>query len=149
MDIKQIPATKIIYMRRVGAYGIENQNLMENFKKWLKDNHLFNSDSVILAIPRDNPQTTLAQNCRYDVALLVNSFDDMEQLDINKDVLEGGKYAVFTVEHTEEAIIKTMQTMFSEINAKGYSFNTQKSIIERYAVKMIENNKCEICVPVL
>ncbi|MGX7148426.1 AraC family transcriptional regulator [Enterococcus ureasiticus] len=147
MNIKQIPETKIIYMRRTGVYGIENKNLMENFKKWLKDNNLFNSDSVILAIPRDNPQTTDPKNCRYDVALVVNSFNDIEQLDINNDVLESGKYAIFTVEHTEEAIIKAMGNMFSEIDSEGHSLNARQPIIERYAVKMVENNKCEICVP--
>lgn len=149
MNIKQIPKKKIIYMRRTGAYGSENKSLMEHFKKWLKDNNLLNSESVILAIPRDNPQTTNPKNCRYDVALVVNSFDDIEQLDINKDVLRAGKYAIFTTEHTEEAITKAMKNMFSEMNDKGCSFNAQQPIIERYAVKMVENNKCEICVPIL
>lgn len=149
MKITQIPKTKIIYRSRIGAYGIENKKFMENFKQWLKDNNLFTNDSVVLAIPRDNPQTTDQQKCRYDVALVVESFEEVGQLSINIGILESGKYAVFTVEHTEKAIAKAMQHLLTEIASKGYSFNTQLPIIERYAVKRIENNKCELCIPIL
>ena len=149
MNIKIIPETKIIYRRRIGAYGMENKNLMEDFKRWLKNNELLNNESIILAIPRDNPQTTNPENCRYDVALIVDSFDNIEQLDIKKSILESSKYAIFSVEHTEQGVTHAMQTMFSEIASKGYNIDTQHPMIERYALKMVENNRCEICVPIL
>ncbi|MBP2097886.1 AraC family transcriptional regulator [Enterococcus rivorum] len=149
MNIKIIPETKIIYRRRIGAYGMENKNLMEDFKRWLKNNELLNNESIILAIPRDNPQTTNPENCRYDVALIVDSLDTIQQLDIKKGVLKSSKYAIFSVIHTEQAIIQAMQNMLPEIESKGYSFDTQHPMIERYAVKMVENNLCEICIPIL
>ncbi|MGO2939028.1 MAG: hypothetical protein ACTIDA_00460 [Pseudolactococcus laudensis] len=40
MKIEQISETKIIYQRRIGAYGIENKNLMTHFKAWLKMHQL-------------------------------------------------------------------------------------------------------------
>ena len=36
-----IPRLKVIYMRRVGEYGVENYKLMEKFKLWLSQNDLF------------------------------------------------------------------------------------------------------------
>lgn len=39
--------------------------------------------------------------------------------------------------------------MFPKINRRGYSFNMQLPVIERYAVQMVEINKCEIYIPIL
>ncbi|MGM0123734.1 hypothetical protein IGI37_001108 [Enterococcus sp. AZ194] len=149
MNIKQISETNLIYKRRTGAYGVENKNLMEDFKKWLANKELLNDQSVILAITWDNPQTTKPEDCRYDVALVVEAFEETQQLMMNKAVLPSGKYAIFTIDHTENAIRETMQTMFSELASQGQSFDVQRPIIERYAVERIKVDQCEICVPLL
>ena len=43
---ESMPSHKIVYMRRVGQYGIENQQLMERFKTWVKEKHLFDDNAV-------------------------------------------------------------------------------------------------------
>ena len=152
MKIEQISETKIIYQRRIGAYGIENKNLMTHFKAWLKTHQLLKDDAVVLALAWDNPVTTTPQNCRYDVALTVDNFDTFEQLDassIKAGHLKASRYAIFTIAHTVEAIQQTMQNMFADLAQAGYTFNPQQPIIERYAMKMLKNDLCEICVPIL
>ena len=152
MKIEQISETKIIYQRRTGAYGLENKSLMTHFKAWLKTHHLLTGDALVLALAWDNPERTAPQNCRYDVALTVNNFDVFEQLDassIKAGHLKAGRYAIFTIAHTEAAIQQTMQNMFADLAQAGYTFNPQQPIIERYAMKLLENDLCEICVPIL
>ena len=52
---ERIPPSEIIYMRITGEYGSENYKLMDTFKKWLKENNLYDEDTAIYAIPMDNP----------------------------------------------------------------------------------------------
>ncbi|MGE5398446.1 MAG: GyrI-like domain-containing protein, partial [Chitinophagales bacterium] len=53
--IENMPSYRIAYIRKVGPYGINNVQTMEELKKWARINHLFNDESIILGIARDNP----------------------------------------------------------------------------------------------
>lgn len=64
-------------MRKIGAYGAENEKLMEYFKQWLTTHDLLNEDSVILGIAQDNPALIKLENCRYDVGLIVYTFKNL------------------------------------------------------------------------
>ena len=64
-----IPPSKVVYMRRTGKYGSENYKLMDTFKKWLKENSLYDEDTVIYAIPMDNPEIVKPCQCCYDVCI--------------------------------------------------------------------------------
>ena len=44
---------------------------------------------------------------------------------------------------------KAWSEIFREVSNKGYTIDFSRDIIERYAVKMIKNHKCEICVPII
>ncbi|EGO8469546.1 DNA gyrase inhibitor [Enterococcus faecalis] len=148
MKIEEFSQIKIIYMRRIGAYGTENVELMESFKNWLNVNNLFNKDSVILGIAQDNPALIDSENCRYDVGLIVPEFDTFAELDISLGNIEDGKYAIFTLEHTEEAINKAWQSIPINIPKIGCSIDGTRPILERYSVDMVDNHLCEICVPI-
>jgi DNA gyrase inhibitor GyrI len=148
MKIEQLPVTKIIYKRRTGAYGHENKGLMEHFKAWLKEQKLFNEAAIILAIPQDDPARCAPDACRYDVALVVDSFDKYENTDINKGTLAAGTYAVFTIDHTENAIAQAIQAIPQEISKYGYSFNLALPLIEYYQVGLVAQGKCKIYVPI-
>ena len=58
MIIEEFKNIEIAYMRRVGKYGSENKQLMENFKAYLKENNLLKNDSTILGIAMDDPIQT-------------------------------------------------------------------------------------------
>ena len=62
---ENLPSSKIIYMRRTGKYGPENYKLMDTFKKWIQENNLYNEDTVIYAIPMDNPEIPVPLRCLY------------------------------------------------------------------------------------
>ena len=111
-----------------------------------KDHQLLDESTVILGIARDNPATTLPQNCRYDVCIIIS---DDYQLDgsIHETKLMSGEYAVYKVKHTEEDIQKAWKYIFSDLRYLGYQLANQP-IIARYTQKMIINHCCEICVPI-
>jgi DNA gyrase inhibitor GyrI len=146
MIIEDIPQSKTAYFRNVGEYGEkQNKELMISFKNWAKAEGLFDN-SVILGIPQDNPETTLKEKCRYDVCLVVN-----KDFEVTKPALtgefSGGKYAVFLLDHTKEAISEFWKNIFSEIAQNKLTLRNQP-IVERYTSQMIENHLCEILVPI-
>ena len=149
MIIEQMPLINIAFKRNVGPYGKGNYTTMERIKEFAKDNNLFNEDTIILGISRDNPETIKPEKCRYDACVVVSENFKTEESDIQKGIIEGGKYAVFIIEHTAEAVKKAWNEIFDEVLRSGYKMDFSRDILERYAVKMIKNNKCEICVLII
>ncbi|MCM1566666.1 MAG: DNA gyrase inhibitor [Dehalobacter sp. 4CP] len=147
-QLQEMPANRIAYMRRVGPYGVQNYTLMEKFKVWVKANGLFTKSAIILGISRDNPETTPSESCRYDVCIVVADDYTITDAGVNEAKLPGGRYAVFTVAHTAEAVQEAWSEIFSELSAKGQQPDVSRPILERYIPAMIDNHLCEICVPI-
>lgn len=148
INIEVISPYKIAYIRRTGPYGPGNVQIMEQLKSWAREKNLINENSIILGIPQDNPQFTEPKACRYDTCLVVSNdylvIDDY----VREGHIVGGKYAVFKINHTAEAVQKAWIDVFPELLTQGYKFDETRPIIERYIVKMVNNHYCEICVPV-
>ncbi len=149
INIEMIPEYKIAYIRKVGPYGLENVQVMEQLKSWATENDLFNESSIILGITQDNPEITEPEDCRYDVCLVVSDEFDFESTNINVGKTMGGNYCVFKINHTVDAIQKAWIEIFSELSKRNYKIDDKRKIIERYTMQMISNNYCEICVPIL
>jgi DNA gyrase inhibitor GyrI len=147
-QIEEMPKSRIAYMRRVGPYGAGNYALMKKFKEWAKANGLFTKSAVILGISQDNPAVTPSENCRYDVCIVVPEYFTATDADVSIAELPGGKHAVFTLDHTAEAIQKAWGKIFSQLSAQGQQPDVSRPIIERYIPAMIAKHLCEICVPV-
>ena len=139
----------IAYMRRTGAYGIECKAVMEQLKSWAKQTNNLNDDSIILGIALDNPEVTAPESCRYDACLVVSNNFHTDDDNVHTRKLNGGKYCLFSVTHTTEAIQQAWSTMFTEISTLGYALDFSRPIIERYAMKMINKHLCELCVPIV
>ena len=146
MRLETFPPYHIAYMRRTGAYGDGNYQLMARLKDWARDNGLWNDTMTIFGIARDNPGVTAPEQCRYDVCLLVPA--GFEADGISKGVLDSGRYAVFTVDHTSEAVQRFYADFIAELAAAGLAFDASRPMIERYVNKLVESGFCEFCVPV-
>jgi DNA gyrase inhibitor GyrI len=133
---------RIAYMRGVGEYGSKNRALMETFKAFLSENGLFGENTVILGIALDNPAQIPAEECRYDVGIVLNG-KTIEGLEIRS--IDDGDYAVFEVEHTAEGV----QGFWNDLPGLTgkLAVDSDKPIIERYAVKKIKNHLCEFLLP--
>lgn len=147
MKIEVIPTCSIAFIRHRGAYGEGNVETMEQLKHWAKDKNLMNSKSVIFGIAHDDPQTTLPENCRYDACLLLADQRIPTNDTVQHGELFGGKYAVFTVEHTAEAVKQAWGEIFPVLS-DNYLPDTTRPILERYAAEQVAQHLCEICVPI-
>lgn len=146
--IEIMPEYNIVYIRRIGAYGQENIEVMERLKAFSKNKGLLNDESIILGIAQDNPELLQGDSCRYDACLVISNDININNEYVHSGKLSGGKYAIFTINHTEEDIKRAWNEMFSILASKGYSIDNSKTIIERYVGKIVKNHKCEICVPI-
>lgn len=121
---------------------------METLKKWAEEKNLLAESAIILGIPQDNPEMTLPENCRYDACIVISNDYQMDDSDsIRESDLSGGKYVIWKVEHTAEEIQKAWNEIFPTLESSGYQMDN-KPIFERYTGDMINNDYCEICVPV-
>lgn len=148
LRIENIPSEKIIFMRREGSYGAENIRLMEEFKNWVKAKNLWNENTVILGIAQDNPAHVHPEKCRYDVCLVSSQEEFLPEGKIHRGEMKAGKYAVFIIRHTQEAMQKAWKDIFQELLKCGYIADDSRPIVERYNNRLICQQQCEICVPI-
>ncbi|MFF5994758.1 GyrI-like domain-containing protein [Lysinibacillus sp. KU-BSD001] len=148
--IENIPSCTIAYMRQTGPYGTTNVNvqLMEKFKCWVKANHLFTDQSILLGIAQDNPAFVAPENCRYDACLVVPDDYRVNADGVKLGNIRGGRYAVFKVTHTVEAVQRAWGEVFLQLENEGFTLDETRPILERYTVELVNNHTCEICIPI-
>ena len=142
--IEQLPVQSTIYMRRTGAYGSENYKLMAALKEWANRKGLF-EDSIIYGIAHDN-ENTLPEKCRYDVCLVAAADCPVDD-SVQRGEIPSGKYAVFTILHTAEAVQEFWASIIQVLQNEGLQFDTTRPILERYKHGLVEDGKCEFCIP--
>ena len=149
MSEEFIEPVTVIYMRRTGAYGKENHVLMNNFKEWLKKQNLFDNNTAIFAIPLDDPATTEAHRCRYDVCTVYTGNENVFSDEVKARKVDGGAYATFLIKHTATDIQIAWVECFNELVRLGYTLDYDRPAMERYVKKLVDSHYCEICVPIL
>ncbi|MBU7592409.1 AraC family transcriptional regulator [Metabacillus halosaccharovorans] len=140
-----IPNYRVAYVRRVGPYGPENITVMEKLKRWAREKDLLKS-AILFGIPQDNPETTQPENCRFDACIVISENDEIDET-MSLNVISGGKYLVYEVNHTAVDIQKAYENIFSAIQNNEFEMDN-KPIMERYTGDIITNPNCDICVPV-
>lgn len=143
-----IPQYEIAYIRNTGPYGADNIQTMERLKTWAREKYLLNDDSIILGIAQDNPTVTKAEACRYDTCFVIAKEYKFDEEYVHRGKIMGGKYAIFEIKHTAEAIQKAWTEVFQKLNENGYCMDYSRPVLERYAARMVNNHKCEICIPI-
>lgn len=144
MVIEEFRNIRIAYMRRTGEYGIRNKELMETFKAYLIERNLLTADSIILGIAMDDPNSVDKSNLRYDVGLVRAGNED---IGLAVREIPDGKYAIFEISHTVEAVSEfwgNLPSLLGEL-----PIDRSKPIIERYAVEKVANHLCEFCIPLI
>jgi DNA gyrase inhibitor GyrI len=151
MDItlETIPSYTLAYIRRIGPYGVENKKIMEQLKDWARNRGLLNKDAIVFGIAQDSPLTTNPELCRYDTCLVVGKTFVSDKDFIQIRSLSEGKYCVFKIEHTEQAVQEAWSNLFVELARRSYIMDEARPILERYSMQMVNDHFCEICVPIL
>ena len=142
-------ASEVLYMRRTGPYGRENHALMECFKVWLKRQGLRVEDEVILAVPLDDPYAIEPWKCRYDVCVTGHAGLESGPDGVGVRRLDGGRYVIFLIGHTADAVQRAWSECFSALERHGYLRDPSRPAMERYAGRLVQAHFCELCVPIL
>lgn len=144
MFIERFENIYIAYMQRIGNYGIENKELMETFKMYIRQKNLFDEKTTILAIALDDPTMNPVDKLRYRVGIVINMNDKYTDLPIYK--VPDGFYAVFEISHNE----KDVSAFWNNINklTENILIDNKRPIIERYSSKKISQHLCEFCIPI-
>lgn len=148
IEIENIPFCRIAYIRQIGPYGQNNVQVMEKIKMWAKSNGLFTEQSIILGIAQDNPESVEPKNCRYDTCIVISNDYCINDDYVSEGNIIGGKYAVFRIEHTAEAVQKAWTAIFPELLNQNNHLDVTRPILERYRNEMVKDHYCEICVPI-
>ena len=143
--IEQLPCQPILFLRRTGPYGSENGKLMEALKKWAAPKGLL-TNSVIYGIAQDGPDTP-PEACRYDVCLAVSAHTPADET-VQRGEIPGGKYAVFRIPHTPEAVQEFWGSVFAVLQEHNLRFHGEQPILERYQEGLVAEGFCEFCVPI-
>ena len=62
--------------------------------------------------------------------------------------LPGGKYLIFTLPHTTEALAQAWAGCFDAAAAQGYTIDFRRPIMERYVKKEVDRHRCDLCLPI-
>ena len=142
MNMEEMEAVEIAYLRRTGPYGPENRQLMERLKAFLKERGRMESGTVLLGIALDDPSRTPPDRCRYDVGIIIREGERLP-LDIRR--VRGGRYAVFEIPHTEREVSRFWEDL--ERLTAGLPVERASPVLERYSAEKVALHRCEFCIP--
>lgn len=144
--IEDLLSTPMVYMRRTGAYGEGNFQLMQKMKAWIQIQNLENDRGVIYGIPQDNPGNTPPSQCRYDVCFVTDGvFEDGA---IQRGMLPEGRYLVCEIPHTADVVQRFWGSIREVLENANLKMDARRPTLERYQFALVEKGVCEICIPV-
>jgi AraC family transcriptional regulator len=154
MDVKveTRPGYHAATMRYVGPYAADGgiHELWERLERWARPRGLWTQDRVCLGVAHDDPQTTVATQCRYDAAIVVPAgFADgvIEIVD-----LDGGPCAVERFVGKAAEIGAAFANIFAVwLPHSGYQLD-DRPVYELYRADFFDvatrDIRCDLCVPV-
>ncbi len=98
-------------------------------------------------ISQDNPEVTPPSECRYDVVIPIDDDTEVKRPAMSGG-FEGGKYAVFPIKHTKEAVEVFWNNWETVISQNNLSLR-EMPIIERYKEEEREDKYCKFLMIVL
>jgi AraC family transcriptional regulator len=151
VDIIELPAVKVAYIRKIGSYGAEIGAFWRNtFNPWLDVSGL--SHQACYGISHDDPSITPAEKCRYDACAEVpEGFCPTGQASLAE--LPGGRYAVMKFIGTSPEITGTWMEFFREwLPSSGLQCDA-RPCFEYYPPDVRMDPKtgifeCDLCIPV-
>ena len=153
IQVRNLPAYHVAYMRYVGPYGAWGiPELWTRFRRWMETRDLASDAAVKLGVGYDDPRITAAEKCRYDACVVIPP-DFAADRWVNVMDVAGGKYAVAEFVGTALTIADTWDHVFSAwLPQSGWQPD------DRPCVEVYRGNpdvkgqagvfRCELCLPV-
>lgn len=108
---KSLPDENVLFVRRYGNYTQSPWSAWQAIIGFINENHLDRSKMRYFGISHDDPQVTSEEKLRYDAAILVSD-RVKERGEVGRQVLKGGKYAIFTHHGSYYGLEETFNKIF-------------------------------------
>lgn len=90
-----LPDLNLFFVRRCGNYAKSPWAAWQSIRGFINDTQLDQSKMRYFGISHDDPQVTSEDKLRYDAAILA-PYGAKEKGEVGRQILKGGKYAIFT-----------------------------------------------------
>ncbi|WKB51819.1 AraC family transcriptional regulator [Eleftheria terrae] len=153
VELKQLPDTRVAYMRYVGPYGSSGiPQTWQRFAAWCDSQGLMQPRRTMYGIGHDNPRVTAPEKCRYDACVEVDA-GFRPSGEVGVQVLAGGRYACAPFVGTAETIHEAWNRVLGEwLPGSGYQCD-DRPCFEIYGTDFVVDPdtgafNCMLCVPV-
>jgi AraC family transcriptional regulator len=120
VEIKQMPAWHVAYVRHVGGYGPEIQEAWAKLTRWAGPRGLLGPGTTMLGIAHDDPHVTPRGKVRYDACVPVPA-DVAAEREIGIADIPAGMGAVLRFEGPREEILAAYNALYGEwLPQSGY-----------------------------
>lgn len=111
-EMRQIPETKVLFVRRTGPYGEVAAGAWEALMKFTYSRRLMTKETRLIGISHDDPSITPEESIRYD-ACVTFAGDVKPEGEVGVKAIAGGRYAVFIHKGPYEKFADTYSVIFS------------------------------------
>ncbi len=90
-----LPDLPLLFIRKYGGYTQSSAKAWKLMMSFIKENHWDLSKLRYFGISHDNPEVASEDKLRYDAAILAPE-GAREKGEVGRQIVKGGKYAIFT-----------------------------------------------------
>lgn len=153
VEIKNLPATRVAYLRHVGPYGESGVTLAwQRFAAWCDSLGLMSPRRKMFGIAQDSPDITAPEQCRYDCCV---AFDEAVTGNeaIALQTIPGGLYGCGYFSGTSLEIYGAWNRMCSEwLPGSGFESDERpwfEMYLEDFAFDEVTGRfNCLLCLPI-
>jgi AraC family transcriptional regulator len=150
VEIKEIPKTRVAFMRHTGPY-MECGKTWEKFGKWMQKNGMDPQNTVMYGLSYDNPETTPPEKLRYDCCAEVGD-DVVADGDVQIEFIGGKDYGIAIHKGPYDKMSEAFKALFTEWLPTSGREPEYGPCIEIYRPGAMDMSKpetlcTELCVP--
>lgn len=108
---KSLPDLHLLFVRRYGNYTQSPWAAWQAMIGYINETHLDRSKMRYFGISHDDPQVTSEDKLRYDAAIFVPQ-GGAEKGEVGRQVLKGGKYAIFIHQGAYDGLEEAFNRIF-------------------------------------
>jgi AraC family transcriptional regulator len=121
VEIKTLPATRVAYLRNIGAYGNHGiPKAWDKFTQWCGARGLMTPARTMWGVGHDDPTITAPAHCRYDCCIEVDD-QFLPEGEIGVQTIAGGQYACTLFTGNSSTIAAAWMQLFGQwMPSSGY-----------------------------
>ena len=129
---KNLPDLNLLFIRRYGSYAQSPREAWQAMRGFIQESHMDRSKMRYFGISHDDPEVTNEEKLRFDAAILAPQ-GTKEKGEIGRQVLKGGKYAIFTHHGPYTGLQETFDKVFLKwLPDSRESFDEARSVFCEY-----------------